>query len=169
MGDVVIRKDRCVITIYDINSFTGSYRIAYDLWKLMFSAPWQNEETIALFRGELPKMVAEAVTCIKPREAELGVAEDALARAAAEYTATNVERWSKEVTRLRRVAKKAVGSAKLPAEAQLSNALANRDALKLAKAKAREAKVRLKAANIRYERLVKLQTKFNQMAEKAKV
>jgi hypothetical protein len=143
---VIIRKDRFRLEIYDVVSFLLPHVYAQDIWKLMFSAPEENEAAIDTIRRWLPEAGYETKTAAVELEERL-----------------KVERLDVRVaeSRIAAFGGAAYGKAQKEQLKQLKTALAD------AKRTVRETERRLRKTNVNHARAVKLQEVFNKMAEKA--
>jgi hypothetical protein len=146
---VIIRKDRCVITIYDVANFLWQGVDVRGLWKLMFSAPQDNEYSITLIRDWLP-------TAIRETEAIIPACREELARTRRVVFTADIR-----LTALRQ--RKKAGQKTTETVKQLKSELAD------AKRNARSAERRLKMAIADHDRAISLQELFKTMAHKAKI
>jgi hypothetical protein len=169
MGErpVTIRKDFCVIKLYDVANFLRAD--AQGIWKLMFSAPFDNEDSINLIQEWLPEAVRDAEACKAARELELQSAKYNFVRKESEKAAMGTGYWEKQVADIRKALKRKQNKGNEQMLAALEKAVEHKDRPKHAKTEVRLAELRLKSAITTLDRAVKLQTMFNKMAEKAKI
>ena len=168
MQPITIRRGTFVCNIYDVgNLMRLPLANVRKLWKIMFSAQYENEETIQLIKDWLPTFIAECADRIPQAEAELAAAKVTAARKHSESAVMGEGYWSKRVNRLKAALKRTTSKDN---EAQLTheleNAITQRDAPKLADRAARVAQERVTAAKAAYIKAQKLQTIFNELNTK---
>lgn len=158
------------LQLYDINSLLDfPLTNVRKMWKIMFSAAWENEQTIQQVRDWLPVAVAERKERIPLAEAELQQAKAAAAKKHSEAAVMGDGYWADQIKKLKRQ-QKAVAKGALSTiiaseiDRRLDAAIAQRDAPKIADHVVKEMQTRLKGANADYEKAVKLQALFTDMA-----
>lgn len=160
---ITIQRGTFVCNIYDVgNLMRLPLANVRKLWKIMFSAEDENRETIQTIRDWLPVFVTECAERITAAEAELATAKATAARKHSESAVMGDGYWSKQVTSLKAALKRASNKGN---EANLTraleNAIAQRDAPKLADQAVRAVQGRISVAKAAHVKAQKLQTSFN--------
>jgi len=163
------------LRLYDINSLSDlPLTNLRKIWKIMFSAAWENEQTVEQVRVWLPRAAICAAEDIR-------IAQDALKDAKADAAQKHSQNaimgdgyWQKTVAGLQRMlksakAKKAPGPVVDEITRQLEKAVAHRDAPKQADRAVKDAQTRLAQYKAKQEKIKKLQSIFNDMAAQAKL
>jgi hypothetical protein len=166
---IAIKRDRFVATIYDVgNLMDFPMTNLRKLWAIMFDAPVDNEQTIAVIRDWLPAFVKECEDAIPRAEAELADAKATAARKHSEDFRMGDGYWRKQVDGLKRALKAArTNERKEELTRALETATAHRDAPKIADKAVKAIQSGLNAAKARHEKADKLHTIFTDMAAKA--
>lgn len=158
--------------LYDINSLLDlPLANVRKLWKIMFSAAWENENAIEQVRNWLPRATENAAERIRLAEGALADAKTTAAKKHSEYAVMGDGYWQKTVADLKRMLK-AAKTKKAPAQTldeinrRLDRAISNRDAPKLADRAVKAAQTQLAHCKTQQEKAKKLQAIFNEMAAK---
>lgn len=163
------------LELYDINSLlclplTNLRKI----WKIMFSAAWENEQTIKQVRDWLPRAAASTKESIQLAEDALKSAKATAAREHSRCAVMGDGYWERQVVKLKRqqkaVAKGAYSTiTSSEIDRRLNAAIAQRDAPKVADRAVKDAQNRLAHCKAKQEKIAKLHTIFNDMAAQAKI
>lgn len=169
----VIVRDTFNLRIHDVDSLQNlPLTTVRKMWKIMFSAPWENEQTIEQVRHWLSTVIAKRKDRIPQAEAALKSAKAAAAQKHSDAAIMGDGYWAGQIAKLKRQ-QKAVEKGALSyiganeiAE-RLATAIVQRDAPKLADRAVKDAQTRLTGDRASYEKALKLQTIFNDMAAQA--
>lgn len=165
-------RDTFHAQLYDINSLLDlPLANVRKLWKIMFSAAWENENAIKQVQDWLPRAAENAAEGIRLAEENLADAKAAAAKKHSEYAVMGDGYWQKAVANLKRMLK-AAKAKKAPAQTideisrRLDRAIINRDAPKLADQAVNAAQRRLTQRKAEQEKVKKLQAIFTEMDSK---
>lgn len=172
MQPITIRRGSFVCNIYDIGNLMWlPLANVRKLWKIMFSAEYENRETIQIIKDWLPLFIAECAERIPQEEAELAAAKADAARAHSENAIMGDDYWRKKVIAQMRELK----AAKARKESEeitlkiietVEASRQRRDAPKRADQIVHMAQGRVKAAKADYVKAQKLQAIFNAFTTK---
>lgn len=171
----IVVQGKFNLRLYDINSLPDlPLTNLRKIWKIMFSAAWENEQTIEQVRIWLPRAAVRIAEDIQAAQDALKDAKATAAKKHSEKAIMGDGYWEKAVAAHKRALKSAKAK-KAPAPVveeithQLEKAVAHRDAPKLADRAVKDAQTRLAGCKAKQDKIKKLQAIFNDMAAQAKL